>query len=75
MMLYVTNEPTKFKDKQLQQTLWLSVRKRTIPTDYRCGQRRQYRLLRVLAAAWSVKWVPTAVNFGFLHQRSDYFFK
>jgi hypothetical protein len=48
-------------------TLWPLVRKRTIPTDRPpLVSEVSANFLRTEGIAWSVQWIPTAVNIGFL---------
>jgi hypothetical protein len=55
--------PTLYKTEQ---TLWLSVRKRTIPTEDLSIRRSYNRYFLVEGVAWSAQWVPTADNLGLL---------
>jgi hypothetical protein len=58
-----TNKKT--RKTQQQQTPWLSVRKRNIPTD-RPPLTTKCRILQVEDVAWSAHRIPSAVNISCL---------
>jgi hypothetical protein len=58
-----------------EQTPWLLIRKRTIPSEDRRHRRSECRLLREQGVAWSAQRIQTAVNLGFLDRSRDYIFK
>jgi hypothetical protein len=50
-----------------KKTLWLLVRKQTIPTERPPAVDEVCKLLRVEDVEWSMQWVPTSVNLSFLY--------
>jgi hypothetical protein len=59
------------KWRYTEHTQWLLFRKRNLPTDCDCSA----KLVPLEVVAWSVRRIPTPVNFGFLDRSRYYFFQ